>query len=546
MDDNDFRKIAIYSRKSKYTGKGESINNQIEICKKTLECRFSGVDLINDVIIYEDEGFTGANTRRPGFQRLLSDIKSNKIKCVICYRLDRISRNVSDFSMFKNTFDSYNVTFISISENFDTSTPMGNAMMMISSVFAQLERDTMAERIRDNMLELAKTGRWLGGVSPTGFRSSEIKFVNIDGKRKKLFKLVPINSEINIVKIIFDKYLELKSQTALEYYLLENNIRTKNNKFFSRWSIVNILTNPVYVINDIDVFNYFHDSNIRIYADKSDFDSKHSLMVYNKTKKVSDPNRLIKRDMDQWIVAIGKHKGIISGKKWVLVQAMLKKNRDKKYRRPKENEALLAGVLKCSSCGSFMRPKLKSVGVVDEFNKRRFDYICTLKDKSHKKMCCSLNINGNVFDGIVIDRIQKLLYSIDIDSLELMQLSCGFFDDDSTNELLLLEQEYAKNIKDIDSLLDKIKYIDNELLGDIQNEIKRLRNVNSNIDLQIKNIRKKTFDILDDNDMVNVSFKVLNNYFDIFYDFDILKKRELIKSVMPFLYSDGLNLEIGF
>lgn len=544
MDNNDCRKIAIYSRKSKYTGKGESVNNQIEICKETVKYKFNDIDMDNDVLIYEDEGFTGANIKRPGFQRMLSDIKNNMIRCVVCYRLDRISRNVSDFSMFKNTFDSFGVTFISISENFDTSTPMGNAMMMISSVFAQLERDTMAERIRDNMLELAKTGRWLGGVSPTGFKSMEMQVVNVDGKRKKLFKLVPISDEINIVKIIFSKYLELKSQTAVESYLLENNIRTKNNKPFTRWSIANILMNPVYVINDIDVFNYFNSFNIKIYGSRHDFDSKHSLMVYNKTRKISNPNRLVKRSMDEWIVAIGKHIGVISGKDWVFVQDILERNRDKKYRVPRKNEAILSGLLKCSYCDSFMRPKLKGKDMLNEFNKRRFDYICTLKDKSRKSKCKCKNINGNICDQRMISKIKDLLSDIDIIPTELKRLSISFFNDNSVDEITLLRQEYNKNIKGINSLLDKIKYIDRDLLSDIQCEIKKLKSSNSKIELKIKKLQKEKFGILDDRDIASISTSVLKNYFDIFEDFDILKKRELVKSVLSSLYSDGLNIEV--
>ena len=92
--------------------------------------------------------------------------KKHKFDTLICYRLDRISRNTADFVKMIEEIKKYNVSFISVKESFDTTSPMGVAMMMLSSIFAQLERDTIAERIRDNMLELAKTGRWLGGTTP--------------------------------------------------------------------------------------------------------------------------------------------------------------------------------------------------------------------------------------------------------------------------------------------------------------------------------------------------------------------------------------------
>lgn len=106
---------------------------------------------------------------------MLRDIKLNKPEYVVCYRLDRISRNVSDFSSLIEDLNSYNISFVCIKEEFDTSKPMGKAMMYIASVFAQLERETIAERVRDNMLMLARTGRWLGGTTPTGFTSERYR-----------------------------------------------------------------------------------------------------------------------------------------------------------------------------------------------------------------------------------------------------------------------------------------------------------------------------------------------------------------------------------
>ena len=128
--------FAIYARKSKFTSKGESIENQINYCKNTLKLKFNITD--DDITIYFDEGFTGYNTNRPKLKQLMDDVKENKIQCIIVYKLDRISRNVGDFCNLKNELISHNTDFISATENFDTSTPMGVAMIMMSSVFAQL------------------------------------------------------------------------------------------------------------------------------------------------------------------------------------------------------------------------------------------------------------------------------------------------------------------------------------------------------------------------------------------------------------------------
>ena len=152
-------KIAIYSRKSKFTGKGESIGNQIELCKDYVRNMF-GERYVELCEVFEDEGFSGGNLKRPAFQRMMADVRKRKFKAIVVYRLDRISRNISDFTGLIDELTKQDVSFVSIREQFDTSTPMGRAMMFIISVFSQLERETIAERIRDNMHELAKTGRW--------------------------------------------------------------------------------------------------------------------------------------------------------------------------------------------------------------------------------------------------------------------------------------------------------------------------------------------------------------------------------------------------
>ena len=174
-------KVAIYSRKSKFTGKGDSIENQVQLC--TEYAKNLGV---TDILVYEDEGFSGKNINRPQFMKMMEDAKLKKFDTIICYRLDRISRNVSDFSSLIDELSSLSIGFISIKEQFDTTTPMGRAMMFISSVFAQLERETISERVRDNMRELAKDGKWLGGQLPLGYDNEEVKYI-ADGKERRYY-----------------------------------------------------------------------------------------------------------------------------------------------------------------------------------------------------------------------------------------------------------------------------------------------------------------------------------------------------------------------
>jgi site-specific DNA recombinase len=256
-------RAAIYSRKSKFTGTGESTQNQIDLCKEYANNYFN----ISDFIIYEDEGFSGGNTDRPKYQKMIKAAKNKNFDVLICYRLDRITRNVLDFSKTIEMLQKNNIQFVSIREQFDTSTPMGRAMMYISSVFAQLERETIAERIKDNMQRLALTGRWLGGKTPYGFTSKQLEVVNHEGSMRKLYKLIPVPSEIKIVKQIYTKYLELCSFTKVESYLIQNNIK-RNENFFNPSTLRYILRNPVYCIADQLSHQYFMNHGATIASKK--------------------------------------------------------------------------------------------------------------------------------------------------------------------------------------------------------------------------------------------------------------------------------------
>ncbi|HCJ58296.1 MAG TPA: resolvase [Clostridiaceae bacterium] len=403
-------RAAIYSRKSKFTGKGESVENQIQLRK---EYGIKNLDInARDFVIYEDEGFSGSNTNRPQFQKMLRDVKKKNIDIIICYRLDRISRNVLDFLNLIEVLNKDNIGFVSIREQFDTTTPIGRAMMYIASVFSQLERETIAERIKDNMMQLAKSGRWLGGNTPTGFRSEAVINKGSDGKEKKEYKLAPIDNEIALVKKIYDKFLENKSLTGVEQFLMQNHIKTKNGLQFNRHSIKMILKNPVYARSDKELFEYFQSEGYCLCSELHEFNGINGIIGYNKTRQKGEGANPKYREVSKWIIAIGKHDGVISGKDWIKAQRLLEQNKSKAYRRVKSSQSLLSGVLKCKNCGSFMRPK-----TMKRWNSNAeqiFYYICEKKEKSKKAQCQSYNINGNRADIQVLDALKKLMDKLNI------------------------------------------------------------------------------------------------------------------------------------
>ena len=379
------KQYVIYSRKSKFTGKGESIENQIELCRQYIAMHF-GEEAAENVLVYEDEGFSGGNLERPQFKKMMKDSQKIAFAAIVVYRLDRISRNIGDFAKLIEDLGDRHIDFISIREQFYTSSPMGRAMMYIASVFSQLERETIAERIRDNMHELSKTGRWLGGTTPTGYAK-------------------PIPEEIQLVKTIFEVFMETGSLSKTDQYLLEHRCVTKRGKQFTRFAIRGILTNPVYMIADETAYQYLKENNVDLFAERAEFDGEHGIMAYNRTlQRPGKANQI--RPMEEWIVAVGKHPGIIAGSDWVRVQAMLDVNKSKSYRRPRSNVALLSGLLRCGECGDYMRPKLTNRKNAE--GELIYTYMCSTKERSHGTVCSMKNCNGNTLDAKIIEEIRKL------------------------------------------------------------------------------------------------------------------------------------------
>lgn len=535
---------AIYSRKSKFTGKGESIENQIELCKNQLINKYNIKE--ENIKIYQDEGFTGYNTNRPQFQEMIKDIRNKKIKCVIVYRLDRISRNVTDFCNLKNEFIKYNTDFISVTENFDTSTPMGRAMLMISSVFAQLERDTIAERIRDNMYELAKTGRWLGGNTPLGYKSEKVETLSVDGKRKNLYKLDIVFEEAEIIKLIWNKMCELKSLSKLEVYLLQKGIKTRNGNNFTRFSLITILKNPVYVVADNKIKDFFEKMNVTIYeTDIEKCNGINGLLAYNKREELMGKTKSYK-DITEWIIAVGKHQGIIPSQQFIKVWNLIVNNKDKRCRVPRQNTSILSGIIRCKHCGNYMRPRLRNTVTID--NKRNFSYLCVLKEKSRKRLCKCKNINGIETDMIVIEKISelKLPTNMLINKIKLLINNKEKKSDKRINELQTLNTILSRNKRKVEALIDKMAIIDGELIADITAQIKSIKSKNLEIEKRIIELSKETEKEIDKDEVTVLALNIINKYMGSFDSLNIVDKRLMIKSLVNTIESDGENIYINY
>lgn len=447
--------IAIYSRKSRFTGKGESIGNQEDLCREYIshhygkECR---------ILVYEDEGFSGKNLNRPDFQKMMQAAREHLLFAVIVYRLDRISRNISDFSHLIEELSNLNISFISIREQFDTNNPMGRAMMYIASVFSQLERETIAERIRDNMHELAKTGRWLGGTTPIGYTSQTVQSLTINGKSRKSCQLAQIPREADIVQTIYALYLEYGSLSLTEAELIRRGIQTRNNNYFTRFSLKSILQNPVYAIADADTYTYFLRMGTDISSCQTDFDGIHGIMAYNrthqekgKTTQTLPPN--------VWIISVGAHPGIIPGKTWCTVQKLLANNKTKAFSNANKSGALLSGLLYCN-CGSRMYPKVDCRRKIPGYT-----YVCKMKERSHRSLCSVKNVNGNLLDDAILRAIQSLPENTIRFQYYLNQNRDSSIQSrtDCEHKMLTLQKEKRELMKKIDTLTDSLILFDDSI-----------------------------------------------------------------------------------
>nr|WP_302416632.1 recombinase family protein [uncultured Romboutsia sp.] len=503
-------KVAIYSRKSVFTGKGESIENQIQLCTDYINSHYSISK--DDIYIYQDEGYSGSNINRPMFKKLIEDANSKKFDCLICYRLDRISRNVSDFSTLIERLNKLDISFISIKEQFDTSTPMGRAMLYISSVFAQLERETIAERVRDNMYELAKTGRWLGGVTPLGFKSTNITYYDEHMTPRKMYKLEPDDEELKLVKYIFDEYIKLGSLSKLNTYFYKEGIKNFRDKYFSPSSLSLILRNAAYVKANDDVIQYLLSKDFQIAGNPDDI---HGILTY--AKNTHSP-----------IAAIASHEGIIDANEWLKVQYLLDSNSDKAPRSGTGNNTLLSGILKCSICGSNMRISYKKSS-----NKTIIYYVCGLKKTRGKAGCECKNIRADIIEPLVINSIKNVNVESMIKEYEKSKLSNKENNKNVDIKINSINLSISEKEKLVDNLIMQLaKFSDSSASTFIIEKVETLNKEILDLKLEVNNLKSKSTKIKSSNINLDTIIQNLNNFNNEIDKANLDQKKILLNSIL--------------
>lgn len=327
---------AIYARQSVEKKDSISVETQIRMCRS--RCRDD-----EKTAVYIDRGFSGKNLKRPGYLRMIHDLNAGKIRRVIVYRLDRLSRSVSDFSAMWQIFEQHGVEFSSISEQFDTSTPIGKAMVYIIMTFAQLERETIAERITDNYYARVRSGAWPGGRAPFGFRCARIR-----SGGHNIPSLEPDENASAAAKIFFDYADTGKSLAAIARELTSSG-RTSavRSAGWDSKSVSRILRSPVYVTADRLILSYYISQGIgTIVNDESEFDGTFSALLTGRRSSGKGGQNPPSRQT----LSLTNFSGIVDSGVWLRCQKKLAETSSVCSSRP-GSASFLSGLLKCGVCG---------------------------------------------------------------------------------------------------------------------------------------------------------------------------------------------------
>lgn len=329
--------VGIYTRQSLDKKDSISIEIQVEKCLTKFDPNEE------EYKVYTDKGYSGKNLNRPDFENLMSDIEQGLIHKVVVYKVDRISRSVLDFSGIIKVFEKHNTIFISFGENqFDTSQPMGMAMLQIIMVFAELERKQIQQRVTDNYYSRGEKGFFLGGPTAFGFIKEKTK---LDGIKTSTFIEDP--DAMPVVIEMYEKYgCSGMSLGKISDWLNNEKIPAAKGGMWDSCKVSRILRSPMYVKADADIYDYYRNKGCIISNDIGDFIGENGCYLYGKR----EANERKYTRVDKHVLSIGLHRGVVDSHTWLLVQYKLDSNRQIKN-SGQGKHSWLSGIAKCGYCG---------------------------------------------------------------------------------------------------------------------------------------------------------------------------------------------------
>ncbi len=354
-------RCAIYTRKSTEEGLQQDFNS-LDAQRESGEACIASQKNEGWVCLpdrYDDGGFTGGNIERPALQRLLADIEAGKLDCVVVYKVDRLSRSLLDFSKIMEKFDGHGVSFVSVTQHFNTTDSMGRLTLNILLSFAQFEREIISERTRDKIAAARRRGKWVGGKPLLGY-----DLVALPGGSK----LIVNEDEAARVRAIFEMYLEQERIAPVLQELDRRTWRTKQwttrkgmtvgGRPFDKVTLYRLLTNPAYLGK-----------------------VKHRENLYD-----------------------GEHDAIVDSGVWQRAQALLQRNgRSGGGIVKNKYGALLKGLLRCVPCDSAMVHSVTAKGP-----KRYRYYVCGKAMKRGWYTCPSKSVPAGELERFVVDQIRSI------------------------------------------------------------------------------------------------------------------------------------------
>ncbi len=268
-------RCAVYTRKSSEEGLEQEFNSldaQREACLSYIASqKAEGWQAVGDW--YDDGGYSGGTLERPALKRLIADIEARRVDIIVVYKIDRLSRALMDFARLVEVFDRNSVTFVSVTQSFNTTTSMGRLTLNVLLSFALFEREVIGERIRDKFAASRKKGMWMGGFVPLGYSVEDRK-------------LVINEAEAAIVRSIFKRFVKLGSATKLTQELAAANTRNRYGKLIDKGAIYKLINNRVYVGDAVHKGTAYRGEHEPI-IDRALWDQVHELLKESPRKRAS-------------------------------------------------------------------------------------------------------------------------------------------------------------------------------------------------------------------------------------------------------------------
>lgn len=496
----------IYARQSVDKVDSISIESQIELCLRE--------STASEHKVFKDKGYSGKNTERPDFQEMMLQIRRGGVERVIVYRLDRISRSVLDFAGLINEFQKYGVEFVSITERFDTSTPIGKAMLMIVMIFAQLERETIQQRVVDAYKSRSRKGFYMGGRIPYGMK---LKNIVMDGIKTSMYEAIP--EERGIVQLIYELYSEPQTSFSdVLKYLKKHDIKNASGKAFSRMRIRDIVTNPIYVRADDRIYEFFNSQGTEITNDISQFIGTNGAYLYTGDKAL----RRKSVSLSGHVLVLAPHEGWVDSDTWL--KCRKKCLNVKQVAKPvKAKNTWLAGKIKCGKCGYAL--SLRSYERKKTADARY--YVCARK---YVAMDCEGigAVQADKIEDIVFVEIQDKLK--EFSSLQMHEKP------ESTVQMTKLKVRITQIEKEIDTLVEKILNANKTTMNYINKKIEELDGEKNELK---KELADMAVDMYGKKDVGTI-----NNYLDKWETLDISDKITVVDALIDSVRVTENNIDI--